>query len=99
MDFVTGFFESRVYGKTYDVILVIINNFFKIIYYIFCRKDFTAGDLAELIIKKIIRFYEIFLIIVSNRGNLFISRLWANLIYIFKVQRRLNTAFYLQIDN
>jgi len=75
MDFITGFLENRVYGKTYDAILIIINKFFKMVYYIFYRKNFTAGDLAELIVKEIIRFYGIFLIIISNRGSLFIPRL------------------------
>jgi len=75
MDFVTNFPKNRVYNKTYDAILIIINNFFKMVYYIFYRKNFTAGDLAKLIVKKIIRFYKKNLIIISNCGNFFISRL------------------------
>jgi len=69
MDFVISFFKNRIYGKTYNAILVIINKFFKIIYYIFYRKNFTAGDFAEFIVREIIRFYKKNLIIVLNRAT------------------------------
>jgi len=59
----------------YNIILNVINKLFKIIYYIFYRINFTANKIAEIIITKIIRFYEILLLIISNCGNIFISRL------------------------
>ena len=75
MDFIIGFFKSIVYEGIYDTYLIIINKFFKIIYYIPTRKNIFIGNFTKLIIKKIIRFYGIFLLIVSDRESFFISRL------------------------
>ena len=75
MDFIIDFFKNIVYGSIYDAYLVIVNKLFKIIYYILTRKNISAGNFTKLIIKKIIRFYGIFLLIVSDRGSFFTSRL------------------------
>jgi len=58
--------------RTASLHSTVINKFFKMIYYIFYRINFTAGNFAKIIIKEIIRFYEILLLIISNRGNIFI---------------------------
>ena len=65
---------NRIYDRTYNSILIIIDKFLKIIYYIFTRKNFAVKSFTKLIIKKIIRLYGILSIIILNRGVLFIFR-------------------------
>jgi len=59
----------------YNTILNVINKFFKMVYYIFYRINFTTNNFAKIIIKEIIQFYEILLLIILNRESVFISRL------------------------
>ena len=58
----------------------------------------TAGDLAEAFIREIARLHGIPTAIVSDRGSLFTSRFWANVMYTLKIKRRLSTAFHPQTD-
>ena len=98
MDFITGLPDSRAYGGTYNSILVIVDKFSKMAHYIPCVDTMTAGELAEVFIKEIIRYHGIPLAIISDRGALFTSRLWANLMYAFRIERKLSTAFHPQTD-
>lgn len=98
IDFITGLPENCVYGRTYNAILVVMNVFSKMAHYIPYRNEINAGELVELILREIIRFHGIPLVFISDRGSLFTSRLWANLMYILKVKRRLSTAFHPQTD-
>ncbi len=58
----------------------------------------TAGELAEVITREVIRLQEVPLAIVSDRGSLFTFRLWANFIYSFRIERQLSIAFHPQTD-
>jgi hypothetical protein len=98
MDFITDLPESRTFGGTYDSILVVVDRFSKMAHYIPCRKSMTAGDLAEVFIREIISRCGMPTAVVSDRGSLFTSRFWANLMYTLKIKRRLSTAFHPQTD-
>ncbi len=58
----------------------------------------TAGELAEVITREVIRLHRVPSAIVFDRGSLFTSRLWPNLMYSFRIERRLITAFHIQTD-
>ncbi len=58
----------------------------------------TAGVLAEVITREVIRLHGVASAIISDRGSLLTSRLWANLMYSFRIERRLSTAFQPQTD-
>ena len=98
MDFITGLPESVAYGGRYDAILVVVDKLSKMCHYIPCRSDMTAGELAEVITREVIRLHEVPSAIISDRGSLFTSWLWANLMYSFRIERRLSTAFHPQTD-
>ncbi len=98
MDFITGLLESVAYGGRYDAILVVVDKLSKICHYIPCRSDMTAGELAEVITREVIQLHGVPSAIISDRGSLVTFRLWANLIYSFRIERRLSTAFHPQTD-
>ena len=49
MDFITDLPLSVAYGGVFDAVLIVVNKFTRIYYYIPTRKNLSAGDLAELI--------------------------------------------------
>ncbi len=58
----------------------------------------TARELAEVITQEVIQLLGVASAITSDRRSLFISRLWANLMYSFRIERQLSTAFHSQAD-
>jgi hypothetical protein len=74
MDFVTDLLESK--GTTtiaYNAILVAVDRLIKYTYFIPCRKDFNALQVAELVIDRIIRAYSILRVFITDRDKIFIS--------------------------
>ena len=49
--------------------------------------------------KKIIKFYNIFVLIIIDRNTIFISKFNFILIYCLKIKYKLSTIFYFQIDD
>ncbi len=98
MEFITGLPEINAYGGTYNSIFLFVYKLSKMCHYILCRSDMTAGELAEVITREVIRLNGVFSAIISDRGSLFPSRLWAKLRYPFCIERQLSIAFHPQID-
>ncbi len=57
MDFITGLSGSVAYGGTFNAILVVVDKLSKMCHYIPCRSDMTAGKLAEVITREVIRLH------------------------------------------
>ncbi len=95
MGFITGLPESVAYGGRYDAILMVVDKLSKMCHYILCRSDMTA---TEVITREVIRLHGVTSGIISDRGSLFTSRLWVNLMHSFRIERRLSTAFHPQTD-
>ncbi len=96
MGFIIGLPESVTYGGRYNAILVVVDKLSKMCHYIPCCSDMTAGELAEVITRDVIRLHGVPSAIISDRGSLLTSRVWANLMYSFRIKRRLSTAFHPQ---
>ncbi len=94
MDFITRLPKSVEYGVIYDAILVVVDNLSNMCHYKHCRSDMTAAELAEVITQEVIWLHGVSSAIISDRGSLFTSRLWANLMYSFRIERRRSTAFH-----
>ena len=58
---------------SYDAILIVVDRFTKQAEYITFRKNFTAVQLAYIINNRVIRYYSILKLIISNRDKLFTS--------------------------
>ncbi len=98
MEFITELPESVKYEGKYNAILVVVDKLSKICHYIPCRSEMTEGELAEVITREVIRLHGVPSVIISDRGSLFISRLLANLMHSFSIERRLSTAFHLKTN-
>ena len=100
MDFGTGLPISTDWEKdSYNSISIIIDYFKKIVYYELIKVTINIPCLAKVIIDVIIRNNSLSDSIVTNKGFLFISKIWSSLCYIFGIKQYLFTRFKLQTKN
>ena len=75
IDFVVGLPPSRyVVGKPYDAILVVVNRYSKICYYIPTRTKVDASQLAAILIAKVFSKFSTPRLIVSDKGTTFTTK-------------------------
>ena len=99
MDFVTGLPISIDWkGKSYDLILVIVDRLTKMVHYEPVKITIDTPGLAKVIIDIVVRHHGLPDSIITDRGSLFTSKFWSLLCYFLGIQRRLSTAFYPQTD-
>lgn len=84
---------------SYDSILMIIDRLTKMTHYIFVIKKIIAKQSIDVIIKKIVRFHDIFEFVVTNKFFLFTSNFYFSLCYALKIKRKLFIVFHSQIDD
>ena len=58
MDFITDLLPSNLYGKVYDSILVVVDRYTKIAWYIPCTKKVTTIELLDLFIAYIYKDFS-----------------------------------------
>jgi hypothetical protein len=97
MDFVTQLPISKdpVTGYDYDSIFVVVDRFTKYAEMIPFRHSYTAEQLAHVFKDRIIRYYSIPELIISNRDKLFTSNYWTTLLAAIGTKKKLST--YLRI--
>ena len=99
MDFVIGLPLSFNWkGNNYDLILVVVNQLTKMVYYEPLKVTIDASELAKVIIDVVVRHHGLPDSIVTDKSSLFISKFWSLLCYFLEVKRRLSIAFYPQTD-
>ena len=99
MDFVIGLpLSSDWKNNNYNLILVIVDQLTKMVYYEPVKVSIDALGLAEVIIDVVIWHHGLLNSIVTDRGSFFTSKFWSLLCYFLGVKRRLSTAFYPQTD-
>ena len=76
MDFITDLPPSRLSGKVYDSILVIVDRFSKMVHYLPTTKKIKAVELAELFRHEVIRLHGVPEYITSDRGSVMGSDFW-----------------------
>lgn len=92
MDFVTGLsMRTDQKDKIYDLILIIVNYFIKIVYYKLVKIIIYIFGLVKVIINTVMHYHGVLDFIVSNQQAVFISKFWFSL----RFKRRLFTAFHL----
>jgi len=99
MNFITDLSFSKWKEVVYDSILMIVNHYMKMMYYLFMKKTLTIIKLAELFFEKIALKYEVSSDIIIDKDNLFISAFWSEICYHVKMKRRLSIIFYSQTDD
>ncbi len=99
MNFITNLSPSKWKEVVYNLILMIINHYIKMMCYLSTKKTLTVIKLTELFFKKIALKYEISNDIIIDRNNLFISSFWSEICFYVKIKQRLSIIFHLQIDD
>ncbi len=75
MDFVTGLpISANWKSESYNLILVIVDRFTKMVHYKLIKISINAPSLAEVIINMVERYHRVSEFIVTNRGSLFTSK-------------------------
>jgi hypothetical protein len=98
MNFITNLSSSKRSDDVYDFVLVIINRYIKITFYIFVTKKITIVELTEIIFDHVMLKYNASKNVISNREFVFTSAYWANICYHMKMKRRLSIAFHSQTN-
>ena len=57
----------------YNLILIIVNKLIKYLYIIVYKEKFIVEQLNYIVLNQLIRYYNIFKKLISNRDKLFIS--------------------------
>ena len=99
MNFITNLLFSKWKEVVYDLILMIVDCYMKMMHYLSMKKTLTIVELAELFFKKIVLRYEILNDIVINKDSLFISAFWSKVCFHAKMKWWLSIVFYSQTDN
>ena len=94
MDFVTGLLASKAKNGVYNLILVIVDRYTKIIRYLPTNITIDAAILADLFFEEVILRYGTPARIITNRGSVFTSKFWGAIYYYIKIKRYLSIAFY-----
>ena len=82
-----------------NVILVIYNRLFKMIYFITIIKETLVEGLAQLFEDNIQKLYKLPESVVSDRELQFVAKLTKDLYSMLGIETKLLTAFHLQTDN
>ena len=95
LDFVLGLPKTR---RQLDAILVVVDRFSKMAYFIACSKTTDAAHTAQLFFNEIIRLHGIPQSIISDREVRFTSTFWKALWHLMGTTLQFSTAFHLQKD-
>ncbi len=98
MNMITDLPSSKHNDSVYDAILMIVDHYIKMTWYISISKTLTAMQLADIFFEKIVCCYRALKEIVSDRGSIFTSSYWLKVCYQTKIKRRLNITFYSQMN-
>jgi hypothetical protein len=99
MNFITNLSFNKRSNDVYDFVLVIINRYIKMTFYIFVTKKIIAIELTKIIFDQMMFKYDASKKIVSNKEFVFMSAYWTNICYHMKMKKRLNIVFHSQIDD
>jgi hypothetical protein len=99
MNFITNLSFNKRSNDVYDFVLVIINRYIKMTFYIFITKKIIAIELTKIIFDHVMLKYNASKDVVSNKEFVFTSVYWTNICYHMKMKRWLNIVFHSQIDD
>ena len=83
----------------YDSILVVVDQYTKMVKYFPTREIIKTPELADLFVTKIIMQYKSPELIVTDRGSLFTSEYWSMFYYSLMIRKKLSTAYHSQTDS
>ena len=99
MDLIIGLPVSTNWkSNSYDLILIIVNQLTKMVYYVPVKVTINALDQAKMIIDIVVCHHKVSKSIVTDRGLLLTSKFWSLLCYFLEIKRKLSTTFHPQTD-
>lgn len=100
MKFVTSFPISTIWKKeAYDSILVIVDQFTKIVQFKLVKIILNVARVAKIIINVFVKKYGLPDSIVSNRNYIFFSKFESLFYYFLNIKYKLFIAFPFQINS
>ena len=94
MDFITGLPLSNQCNS----ILVVVDRLTKMSHFIACVDTLSAEELSSIFLNNIFRLHGLPTDIISDRGTLFTSRFWKELMKQLQIKTNFSTAFHPQTD-
>lgn len=94
MDFITGLPPSQ--GKT--TIMVVVDRLSKHAHFSTLGASFTAQQVAELMVKDVIKIHGVPAQIISDRDPIFMSNFWRELFRLQGTMLAMSTAYHPQTD-
>jgi hypothetical protein len=74
MNFIIGLSLSLREDRAFNVILIVVNRYSKIVYFILITIDIDIPAFAEFIYDKMIKYHDISKLIISDRKSIFIFK-------------------------
>ena len=100
MDFIVELPPNKHKSNVYDSILVMMNQYIKMIQYLSTNAIIKSHELNDLLMKEV--FFcgsDASMSIISDRDSVFISDYWSELCYHMKIKQQLSTIFHLQTND
>ena len=98
MNFIIEFLFNCYENDIYNVILVLIDRYLKMTFYIFAKSIWSAENLTDVLFNKTLLIFSEIKKVISDRNSLFVSGYWFALYYCIHVKCKLNIVFHSQID-
>ena len=86
INFITNFSLNKHKNHVYDVCLMIVNKYTKMILYIFVTKKINAVDLIKILFEKIVLIFETSTNIVFDRKSIFTNAYWSIIYFYLKTK-------------
>jgi hypothetical protein len=93
MNFITDLLFNKWKKVIYDLILIIVDHYIKIICYLSIKKTLTVVKLAELFFDLFLK-YKMLNDIIIDKDSLFINAFWSKICFHLKMKQRLNIVFH-----
>ena len=94
MNFIIELPFNRYENDIYNVILVVIDRYSKMTFYIFAKSIWSTEDLADVLFDKMFLIFFEIKEVIFDRDSLFVSDYWSALCYRIRIKCKLNTVFY-----
>ena len=96
IDFITKLPKSKdpVTEITYNSIMVIVDRFTKYLIVVLFKKIYTAEQLGHLLLDRLVRDHRVLIMIITDRGKLFISNYWKTISAVMGIKPKMSTAYH-----